>query len=316
MDELYRGYKDLVFRKLFGTDADASKNSLSLYKALTGDTKATLDDIKFVHLDNTFTNGVYNDVAFTVNGQAIVLAEHQSTDNENMPARMLIYLGRELEQILPSKDRFKRKLVRIPKPLLYVFYNGRDENFPLEKELRFSDSYVFDDDKEITVEAKVKVININYYKSHKILETCPLLGEYAEAMQIVRLALDAKLPVDVAVKICLYKGVLVDFIKRHETEVFNMFTSEYDYALDRQTLKEEAYEDGRVAGLKKGREEGRASGLAEGHASGFEDGQKQKSIEMAQKLLAKGWDKQEIEDTVNYTFDELNLNNDGTLKNP
>ena len=81
-----------------------------------------------------------NDLAFTVKNRVLVISEHQSTVNENMPLRDLLYLGRTLEKLLDKRTLYKRKLVKIPTPEFFVFYNG-DDLQPPEKTLRLSDAY-------------------------------------------------------------------------------------------------------------------------------------------------------------------------------
>jgi len=44
-------------------------------------------------LSNALLMGQINDVSFTVGDRLIVLIEHQSTINENMPLRLLMYVG-------------------------------------------------------------------------------------------------------------------------------------------------------------------------------------------------------------------------------
>lgn len=38
-----------------------------------------------------------------------------------------LYIGRAFEQLVPVKDRYRRKKVPLPKPEIYVFYNGREK---------------------------------------------------------------------------------------------------------------------------------------------------------------------------------------------
>ncbi len=65
-----------------------------------------------------------NDLAFTVKNRVLVISEHQSTVNENMPLRDLLYLGRTLEKLPDKRTLYKRKLVKIPTPEFFVFYYG------------------------------------------------------------------------------------------------------------------------------------------------------------------------------------------------
>ena len=45
-----------------------------------------------------------SDISFDVGGKLIVFGEHQSTINENMPLRNLLYIGRAYEQLVPVED--------------------------------------------------------------------------------------------------------------------------------------------------------------------------------------------------------------------
>jgi len=89
-------HKASVFSKLF-SDPEILKE---LYSAIEGidmpmDTIIsinTLTDVLFMHQ--------INDVSFTINDQIIVLIEHQSTINNNIPVRMLMYIGRIYEKII------------------------------------------------------------------------------------------------------------------------------------------------------------------------------------------------------------------------
>ena len=56
-----------------------------------------------------------------------------------------------------------------------MFYNGKEDQ-PLESELKLSDTYIAKCDK-ISLEAVVKVINVNYEKGARILKKCQTLRE-------------------------------------------------------------------------------------------------------------------------------------------
>ena len=109
---------------------------------------------------------------------------HQSTVNENMPLRSLLYIGRAYERLVPPRSRYKKKIVFLPTPEFYTFYNGK-EKWEKEKELRLSDAYIVKDG-EPSLELKVKVINIRPEEHHEILEKCQVLKEYSQFMEIVQ----------------------------------------------------------------------------------------------------------------------------------
>ncbi len=61
------------------------------------------------------------------NGCANKLLEHQSTVNENMPLRMLLYIARLYEKLINSKNIYWKARIPLFTPQFVVFYNG-DEN--------------------------------------------------------------------------------------------------------------------------------------------------------------------------------------------
>ena len=91
-----RNYRDSLFRSIFNN----KKNLLSLYNALEGTDYTDAKEIRITTLRGTFFNDLKNDISFQIRNQYIVLLEHQSTVNENMPLRCLFYIGSkdELEE--------------------------------------------------------------------------------------------------------------------------------------------------------------------------------------------------------------------------
>ena len=80
-----RKYKDSVFVDLFSEDEKAKENFLSLYNALHGTNLPLSCPVENIRLDNTLYMNIITDVSCLVDDKIIVLAEHQSTINENMP---------------------------------------------------------------------------------------------------------------------------------------------------------------------------------------------------------------------------------------
>ena len=103
-----------------------------------------------------------NDVSYLVDNKIIVLAEHQSTVNPNMPLRCLEYVTRLYEHIQNPRDRYSRTLKKIPLPAFYVFYNGV-EKLPAKQVSKLSDSFIMQPETP-SLELVVKLININYDK--------------------------------------------------------------------------------------------------------------------------------------------------------
>ena len=90
--------------------------------------------------------------------------------NANMPLRFLQYAARLYEFIQNPRDRYLRRLKKIPAPEFHVFYNG-EEDYPEKAILRLSDAFMTISENP-TLELVVIVTNINYNKGSAILHKC------------------------------------------------------------------------------------------------------------------------------------------------
>ena len=267
-----RNYKDSVFVDLFAHDITAKENFISLYNALHGtNLDAETTEIQPVMIEKVLYMKYYNDVAMLVDGKIVVMIEHQSTINENMPFRFLEYIARIYEKITNPKEKFERKLMKLPVPEFYVFYNGK-EDFPSESEMKLSDAFIKLDEnldynsdlkkhiekRNFPLEICVKVININVDKENPVLNRCEALKEYSEFMEQVRFNVENKIPeaLTVAIKQSIKQGFLSEYLSRKSTEVENMLLTEYDYDTDIAVQRQEAYEDGMEQGISQGIQQG------------------------------------------------------------
>ena len=203
-----RRYKDSVFVDLFGEDKNAKDNFLALYNALYGTHLDKSTELKRLRLEQVMYMTFYNDVARLVDGKIIVLVEHQSTVNANMPLRFLQYVARLYEQIQDPKAKYYRTLQKIPTPEFYVFYNGV-ENYPERTTLRLSDAFMTMPAKP-SIELIVTVININYNKDSGLLRACKPLAEYTLFVDAVRrhTKLDSENGFKNAIKECIQNSIL------------------------------------------------------------------------------------------------------------
>ena len=250
MEKENREHKDSVFVDLFYQDETAKKNLLSLYNALHDTNYEDETIIRKVKIDDVLYKNFKNDISCEVNGQVLVFGEHMSTINRNMPLRCLMYVGRAYEQLVDSKARYRTTLVKIPTPEFYVFYNGEKEQ-PLEQVLTLSDAFM-NPVGENSVELKVKVININSDKAHEVLDKCGILKEYSQFISTVRKYSDEEGAIKKAIKECIEKGILADYLKRKGSEVENMLIAEYSYEEDIQVKQEEARQEGIWQGRREG----------------------------------------------------------------
>ena len=293
MSAVNRKYKDSVFVDLFSEDEKAKENFLSLYNALHGTELTDIEQLKNIRLDQVLYMSFYNDVSYLVDNKIIVLAEHQSTINPNMPLRCLEYISRLYETIFESKEKYSRKLLHIPRPEFYVFYNG-EETFPSDKTLKLSDAFI-EKTEDTSLELTVKVININHQNRHPVLENCQTMQEYSIFVETVRKwkEIDPQNGFQKAVEECIENNILRDYLKRKTKEVLNMLLAEYDYETDIAVQRAEE------------REIAFAQGISQGITQGITQGSYQKALETAKNLLDLGLSVANIAQATGLTEKEI-----------
>ena len=281
-----RNYKDTFFRMLF----KEKENLLSLYNALNETDYTDVDELEIATLENAVYMNYKNDVSFVFEHE-LLLYEHQSTVNPNMPLRDLFYVTDILQKRTYNKDLYSSKLIQIPAPRFVVFYNGVDHQ-PERYTLKLSDAY--EKKQEFPeLELTVTMYNINYGCNEEIMDACRTLKEYAMYVERVRTYAKQMLldeAVERAINECIEEDILSDFLKRNRAEVMAVSIYEYDEELHFKTLFEEGHESGYA--------EGHESGFAEGHEAGLEQGE----IRLA-KLLQSLMDAGRNED-INRTISE------------
>ena len=192
-----------------------------------------------------------NDISFTIDRRFIVLMEHQSSINLNMPLRFLLYIARVYEKMIDNKTIYRKNIIHLPTPEFIVLYNGAVD-YPEETILQLSNAFI---EKETAIDLTVRVVNINYEKS-KILEKSQTLKEYSyfvyEVNQFHKQSNSLEQAIELAIKKCIENNVLKNFLKLHGSEVVNMLFTEFKL--------EDALEVREEEGREKGREEGRKEG--------------------------------------------------------
>ena len=243
-----RKYKDSVFTDLFGSDRDGKKNFLDLYNALSG-SDYKLNEVKLERkvIEQTLYKTFNNDVSWEIDGKLIVLVEHQSTINENMPFRCLEYVTRIYEGIVPVRQRYAEKVYKIPNPDFYVVYVGK-KPIPPEMELCLSDAFYTKDSSKLELVVKVK--NCSDSKLLQISRNCSILEQYCRFIEIVEQnynKLRPKKSFKKAIYQAMEEGILTEYLDRKSREVINMLCAKYDYKTDIAVKKEEAFADGKEA---------------------------------------------------------------------
>ncbi len=252
-----RNYKDTVFRMLFRE----KENLLSLYNALNGTTYEKTEDLEITTLENAVYMNYKNDISFVFDFE-LLLYEHQSTCNPNMPLRDLLYVTRVLQNRIIDKNLYSRSLVRIPAPRFIVFYNGTDLQ-PEKQILLLSDAFEKKQEPP-ALELTVVIYNINFGHNQELLESCHLLKEYAQYVAQVRTyAKEADFPkaVEQAVAYCIRNGILTDFLTKNRAEVIAVSIFEYDEEKHMKNEREEWREIGLKEGLAIGHEKGVKTGV-------------------------------------------------------
>ena len=262
-----REHKDSLFTALF---ADP-KRLISLYNALSGSRLPVKTSVELTTLMNVLFHGLCDDIAFLIEDKLVVLMEHQSSVNANMPLRVLVYLARMYEKIIDKRLIYQQKLVKIPKPEFIVLYNGIDEQ-PDEQTLRLSDAFKNPPATAAAaglgglLELEIRVLNINEGRNEAIVNRCEALSGYMRFVGMIRRNLktgaDLEESVVMAINECIREGILAEFLELHASEVFNMLTLEFNMEDAKVYWREEGREVGReeerdtikkiVAALKKG----------------------------------------------------------------
>ena len=249
-----RKHKDSVFSKLFSTPEILRE----LYSAIEG-IEISQDAIIDI---NTLSEALFmkqiNDLSFTINDQIVVLIEHQSTIGENVPLRLLMYIGRVYEKIIENKNIYHRKLLKIPSPKFIVLYNGK-EDCPDHQELRLSSAFKdinslkLSLNNNLPLELIVQVYNINHGRNPEMLRRSVYLNDYSFFLKKINefknqhFSLDES--VSSAVKYCIEHGILKKFLEEHGSEVTNMLFDD----ITMEEIADIRYNEGREDGREEGR---------------------------------------------------------------
>ena len=243
-----RTYKDSLFRDIFNN----VQRLPQVYESLEGET-VEANDIKLTTIDEVFFDSEKNDVSFIVKNHHIILLEHQSTVNANMPLRILWYIAELYRQYVNPKLPYRANIVALPAPKFYVLYNGRTR-MPPRWQLRLSDAF---GEHEGAIELIVEVININMDAGNDILARCAPLKAYsvfvARVRQSVREGKVLSEAVPEAIQYCIVNDYLTEYFReKQEREVFDMVNFQWDADLALEVRAEEAHEAGLSQGLENG----------------------------------------------------------------
>ena len=248
MARVKRTYKDSLFCDIF-----RRKDYLQdVYRGLFG-RDVSLQEIQLMTLQGTFFNDEKNDVSFLAGKRQIVLMEHQSTLNENMPLRMFWYMAKLYRKQVPKDAPYRTRRLQLPAPCFYVFYNGLDPA-PDEWEMRLSEAF---EGECSSLELCVKAYNINEMSGSRLLEKSRALKGYSVFVAQIRrktaVGVCLEGAVKQAIRYCIEQDLLAEyFLEREMEEVFDMVSFKWDPELAKRVQLQEAQEIGMEKGMEKG----------------------------------------------------------------
>ena len=253
-----RKIRDTVFCRYIGTQP----HLLELANALKGTQYQDSSMVNINTLEGSFYSNLKNDISFILDNMIVVLIEHQTTINPNMPLRFLSYVDEIYRLQIQSQQRkiYGRNLIKLPAPEFYVFYDGEDSSFDHET-LRLSDAFLAP---SYQLELTVNVYNLADNKSDKLKSLCEPLHDYSIFSNKYKQFKSEGLTIDEAVKAavdyCLENNIMSEYLKNNEREVIDMFGFEWNEQEERKALLE--------AGEERGEARGRAIGEAHGKLLG------------------------------------------------
>ena len=235
-------YRDSVFRSYFNEPV----RLLSLCNAVLDTNYDNPSEININTLEGIFFDKQKNDISCIIDDHFLVLVEHQTSVNENMPFRCLSYVAELLNNLVKNKHKLYYKgLIKFPAPKFFVLYDG-DKNEPLQRKMLLSDAF---DGNSDSLELVVTAFNINHGLPQPLFKQCQYLSDYStlvgKVKEGIRFGLSRREAISRAVKFCLDNGIMGDYLIKHAEEVFNMLALEWNMDDALQARFEEGYEEGR-----------------------------------------------------------------------
>ena len=222
-----RKYKDTLFKKLF----EKKGAVLELYNAIRGTNYGPEANFSMVMLEDDLYNIPVNDVSFTIDNKLVVLIEHQSTINENMPLRMLLYVAMSYVQLTEHLNKYKCTRMEIPRPEFIVLYNGEKE-VPDMEVLKLSEMFAkCEMEYPVNLEVIVRVYNINKGRNPEMARRSATLNGYevyTAKVREYRKTMSLEYAIDRATEECIKENILVDFLNFYRKAVHNMITAEWN----------------------------------------------------------------------------------------
>jgi predicted transposase/invertase (TIGR01784 family) len=227
---------------------------LELYNAIENKNYDKDTEIEITTLENVMYWDMRNDISFLIDGKIVVLIEHQSTINPNMPLRMLLYISRIYEKITSSDSLYRSSKMQIPYPEFIVLYNGKDA-YPDKQTLKLSEMFKqHDKESPINLELEVKVYNINKGHNPEFAKNSETLDGYEIFIDAVReyeKTMSREDAIRKAVSECIKRNVLKKFFEYNSSEVINMLLTEWNWDDAMRVREEEGRQEGILQGMQQ-----------------------------------------------------------------
>jgi len=247
MPDANREYKNSLFSVVFETKEAA----IEVSNAVLGTNYGPDTDVTFTTLKNVFTTRRHNDVSFMLDGKLIVLMEHQSTINPNMPLRMLIYIGKIYDELFNSAKIYSAKMITVPEPVFFMFNIDERDTSEDRQILKLSDMYAKNTGRIGNIpelELTVTVYNINKGHSLEIMQRCAKLAGYGEFVYKARdnrkKGMNLTEALQKAINDCIKEDILKQIFIERKGEIMGYLTQEWNHEEEIAVVKEEALEEG------------------------------------------------------------------------
>ena len=241
--------RDTVFCRFIGTES----NLLEIFNAIRKTRYTDASKVMITTLAGSFYSNLKNDISFMLDALIMMLIEHQTTLNPNMPVRLLGYVDELFKRYIEPEKRkiYSTELIKLPAPEFYVFYDGEDTSFE-HKELRLSDAFKTPSDK---LELVVHVYNLATGKNEDLKKICRPLREYSIFSNHYKLLRKQGLDIDEAVRdtirYCIDNDVMKNYLLHNESEVIDMFGFEWNEKEEREALIEAGETRGRLNSVRE-----------------------------------------------------------------
>ena len=279
---LRRNLKDSVFSDLFSEEWYAAELARELVPEIPEGTPVSVTNIGGV-----LSTGPIHDLMLIAGECAIIAAEAQSTDNPNMPFRILLYGSDALAAMTRrlDLDALGSARARIPKFRAFVIYTGTAE---VADVMRLSDSYSEIVPGEASLEVVAHVIHADNAprgsKVREYIEFCQTADRCREESggDMDRFA-------HLLRERCEKANILQKYLNERWVEVMGYYEELFSQEEANRHMRKNAREEGLAEGMEKGRAEGMEKGRAE----------------VAARLLADGMDPGKVAELTGLDIEEI-----------